>query len=108
MRMKTFTCIVLLLLALCLAAPASFAADKPASAKAAADYWLPVEGSDCQVWSDEALAQGEVIHWSGGCQEGKLSGKGVLEVFAGDKRTLRFEGTMRSGKAEAPERWRLP
>jgi len=31
-----------------------------------------------------------------------LSGKGVLEVFAGDKRTLRFEGEMRSGKAEGP------
>jgi len=31
-----------------------------------------------------------------------LSGKGVLEVFADDKRTLRFEGTMRSGRAEGP------
>ena len=29
MRLKTFTCIVILLLALCMAAPAAFAADKP-------------------------------------------------------------------------------
>ena len=67
-----------------------------------ADYWMPVEGTDCQVWSDEPLAQGEIIRWSGGCSEGKLSGMGVLEVFAGDKRTLWFEGTMRSGMAEGP------
>jgi hypothetical protein len=31
-----------------------------------------------------------------------LSGKGELEVFADDKQTLRFEGTMRSGRAEGP------
>ena len=67
-----------------------------------ADYWLPVEGTDCQVWSDEQLAKGEIIRWSGGCSEGKLSGNGVLEVFEGDKRTLRFEGTMLAGKAEGP------
>ena len=67
-----------------------------------ADYWLPVAGADCQGWSDEPLAKGEIIRWSGGCKEGKLSGNGVLEVFERDKRTLRFEGTMRSGRAEGP------
>ena len=68
----------------------------------AADYWLRVEGTDCKGWSDEPLVKGETIRWSGGCKEGKLSGNGVLEVFEGDKRTLRFEGTMQSGKAEGP------
>ena len=99
---KTFTVAAAGFMGICLAVPVSFAADQPASAKAAADYWLPVEGTDCQVWSDEPLAQGEIIRWSGGCSEGKLSGMGVLEVFAGDKRTLWFEGTMRSGRAEGP------
>jgi hypothetical protein len=33
---------------------------------------------------------------------GRLSGKGVLEVVENDKRTLRFEGEMRAGKAEGP------
>jgi hypothetical protein len=68
----------------------------------AGDYWLPVAGSDCQVWSDEPLAMGEIIRWSGRCHAGKLSGSGVLEVFEGDKRKLRFEGTMQSGRAEGP------
>ena len=26
-----------------------------------ADYWLPVEGTDCKVWNDEPPAKGEVI-----------------------------------------------
>jgi hypothetical protein len=67
-----------------------------------ADYWLPVEGTDCKVWSDEPMAKGETIRWSGGCKEGKLSGNSVLEVFEGHKRMLRFEGTMLAGKAEGP------
>ena len=99
---KTFPLVVAVFMGICLSAPATIAADLPASAKTAADYWLSVEGTDCQVWSDEPLAKGEIIRWRGGCSEGKLSGNGVLEVFAGDKRTLRFEGTMRSGRAEGP------
>ena len=40
----------------------------------------------------------------------ELSGKGVLEVFDNDNRTLRFEGEMRAGKtnyipAEAGRTW---
>jgi hypothetical protein len=37
----------------------------------ATDYWLPVAGTYCQVWSDETLQKDEVIRWSGGCKEGK-------------------------------------
>ncbi len=65
----------------------------------AADHWLPVEGTDCTVWSDQPLKPGEVIRWSGGCEDGRLSGQGVLEVTASGQRRLRFEGTMGGGKA---------
>jgi hypothetical protein len=65
----------------------------------AATHWLAVEGSNCKAWSDEALKPGEVIRWSGGCEDGRLSGKGVLEVTASGKRQLYFEGAMRGGKA---------
>jgi hypothetical protein len=65
----------------------------------AADHWLAVEGSNCKAWSDEALKPGEVVRWSGGCEDGRLSGKGVLEVTASGKRQLYFEGMMRGGKA---------
>jgi hypothetical protein len=66
----------------------------------AKDFWLKDSASGCEVWSDEPLSEGEEIHWSGGCKGEKLSGKGVLEVSEGDKRTLRFVGTMDAGKAE--------
>ena len=43
MRMKTFTCLVTLLLVLCLAAPASFAAEKP--------NILVIWGDDIGYWN---------------------------------------------------------
>ena len=52
------------------------------------------------MWSDEPLKPGEVICWSGGRADGRLSGKGVLEVTAPGQRQLRFERTMRGGKAD--------
>ena len=63
------------------------------------DHWLPVDGSDCTVWSDQALKPGEAIRWSGGCEDGRLAGKGVLEVTVSGQRQVRFEGVMRGGKA---------
>ena len=64
-----------------------------------ADHWLPVDGSDCTVWSDQPLKPGETIRWSGGCEDGRLAGQGVLEVTVSDQRQVRFEGVMRGGKA---------
>ncbi len=66
----------------------------------AADHWLAVDGSDCMVWSDERLKLGEVIQWSGGCEDGRLAGQGVLEVTVSGQRQVRFEGVMRGGKAD--------
>lgn len=63
-------------------------------------HWLPVEGSGCTVWADKAPKAGRVIHWTGGCDDGKLSGDGVLEVVADGESLLRFEGTFVAGKAE--------
>jgi len=67
----------------------------------AEDHWLASE-SGCRVWSDKPLEQGEVVRWTGGCEDEKLSGKGVLTVLAGDKTMVRFEGEMRGGKAQGP------
>jgi hypothetical protein len=53
------------------------------------------------VWNDESMAKGETIRWSGGCNEGKLSGNGVLEVFEGDKRTLRYWARSKAPEAKA-------
>ena len=66
----------------------------------AADHWLAVEGKNCKAWSERPLQPGELIRWSGGCEDGRLAGRGVLEVTASGQRQLLFEGTMRGGKAE--------
>jgi len=65
----------------------------------AADHWLAVDETDCTVWSDELLKPGEVIRWSGGCEDGRLSGEGVLQVSVSGNPGLRFEGVMQGGKA---------
>ena len=64
-----------------------------------ADHWLPVDGSDCTVWSDQPLKPGEAIRWSGGCEDGRLAGQGFLEVTVSGQRQVSFEGVMRGGKA---------
>jgi hypothetical protein len=63
------------------------------------DHWLPVDGSDCTVWSDQPLKPGETIRWNGGCEDGRLAGQGILEVTVSGQRQVRFEGVMRGGKA---------
>jgi hypothetical protein len=65
----------------------------------AAGHWLPVTGSDCTVWSDQPLDSGEVILWSGGCEDDRLSGTGTLEVSGGQGPGLWFEGRLSAGKA---------
>lgn len=65
--------------------------------------WLKDPITGCAVWTEKAAGD-EVVSWSGGCQEGKASGQGVLSCFADGKLTTRFDGTMVAGKAEGPGR----
>lgn len=67
--------------------------------QASQDLWLAVADSGCKVWSEEAMKPGEVVRWSGDCENDRLSGKGILEVVAAGQRQIYFEGTMRGGKA---------
>ncbi|MGI9401687.1 MAG: MORN repeat-containing protein [Rhizobiaceae bacterium] len=63
----------------------------------AEDYWLPVTGSDCQVWSDEK-PDGDQVSWSGKCTNGKISGKGMLEWKRGSELAGTYDGWMDGGK----------
>lgn len=67
------------------------------SAALAEDYWLPVAGSDCQVWSDEKPDDDQVT-WTGECDGGKASGRGMLEWKRGDKLAGTYDGRMKEGK----------
>jgi len=72
----------------------------PAQAAAPAEKnWLKDPITGCAVWTEKTEGQ-EVISWSGGCRDGKASGRGVLSWFSKAKLTTRFEGTMVAGKAE--------
>ncbi|WP_416898066.1 MAG: peptidoglycan-binding protein [Minwuia sp.] len=63
--------------------------------------WRRVEGSGCQVWIREARAR-QSFHWNGGCQGGKLHGKGRLtERYMLDGKWYERDyhnGEMRDGK----------
>jgi hypothetical protein len=69
----------------------------------AADRWLATD-SGCKVWSDEPLAEGETVAWSGGCKDDKLDGTGQLTVTREGRPVVRFDGEMRGGKANGKGR----
>jgi hypothetical protein len=71
----------------------ALAAAVPAAAQA--QGWVKT-ANGCQVWSAPAQA-GETVTWSGACQGGKASGKGVLVRSQGSTST-RFEGAMVEGR----------
>jgi len=58
MKMKTFTCLVTLLLAVCLAAPAASAADPSAGSEQSKPNILVIWGDDVGYWNVSAYNQG--------------------------------------------------
>jgi hypothetical protein len=71
----------------------------PASLTAMADEWLKDPITGCEVWNATPKGK-EVISWSGGCRDGKVSGTGALVWVTDGKLTGRFEGDMVEGKAQ--------
>ena len=61
--------------------------------------WLRDPISGCGVWNSEN-EENVSISWSGGCQDGKASGSGVLVWLENGKIVGRFKGTMSNGKAQ--------
>lgn len=63
----------------------------------AEDYWWKVEGGDCEVWSDDEVAD-PTVTWTGDCIDGKVAGFGMLEWSIGGKIAGAYEGEMDEGK----------
>lgn len=61
--------------------------------------WVKDPISGCEVWNSEN-EENVSISWSGGCQDGKASGSGVLVWLENGKIVGRFKGTMSNGKAQ--------
>ena len=43
----------------------------------AADFWLKDPDTGCEIWSDEAPTETEVVSWTGACLGGKAVGEGT-------------------------------
>lgn len=69
----------------------------PASAQNADDAWTPLKNNpDCTFWN-VTLLPGALATWSGACENGRVSGQGVLEL-KGESSDVRVEGEFLAGK----------
>ena len=59
--------------------------------------WLTTRNQPCKVW-DATPEPGQTVTWSGGCAEGKASGKG-RQVWRGREGVSIYEGEMHAGKS---------
>lgn len=67
---------------------------------AIAGEWIQDPISNCEVWNEEPSSGGDVISWSGACEDGKASGHGVLAWFADGALLARYVGVLKSGKLD--------
>ena len=66
----------------------------------AEEVWVTVANQDCQVDAGVPVEDGELVTWSGSCQDGRAIGLGVLQ-WSIDGRTVAFyEGGMLDGRLE--------
>jgi len=65
--------------------------------------WLADGLTGVEVWDDDSKAS-TVISWSGGDENGRASGPGVMSIFEEGKLIGRYLGTMRDGRAEGSGR----
>lgn len=90
-----------------LIAMTSVAAVSLSATVSAKDFWIKAQGTDCQVWSDEAPEAKDVVSWTGSCKDGKASGEGVLTWTEGGQPAGKYEGFMAAGKLNGPGKLHL-
>jgi len=61
-------------------------------------FWLQDPISSCSLWTHRAPASGELPSWSGGCEQGRADGEGVLSWFADQQLWGRYHGSMKAGR----------
>lgn len=66
----------------------------------AGEFWVKEFFQDCEVWSEEPLADGDILTWSGDCVGGQASGNGILIWNRGEQLLTRYDGDMVGGKLE--------
>jgi hypothetical protein len=81
----------LLWIAVALPLLASVAAAQPR------ESWIADARSGCSAWNPYPT-EGESITWSGGCRDGHLDGRGVLEWHYDGRVVERYDGEFRDGR----------
>jgi hypothetical protein len=65
-----------------------------------AGEWIEDPVNHCAVWNEEPSSGGDVISWSGECEDGKASGHGVLAWFTDGALLARYVGGLKAGKLD--------
>ena len=71
-----------------------------ASSLACAGEWVEDPISGCAIWNDEPSGGGDVVSWSGECEDGKAAGHGVLAWFADGGLLVRYVGALKAGRVD--------
>jgi hypothetical protein len=61
--------------------------------------WSKVANTNCLVWNSYPRTN-ETVTWSGGIEDGKSAGKGVLQWFTNGAPTTLYVGTLKGGLAD--------
>jgi hypothetical protein len=65
-----------------------------------AGEWIEDPINGCEVWNEEPSSGGDVISWSGACEDGKASGHGLLAWFTDGALLARYVGGLKAGKLD--------
>ncbi len=63
-----------------------------------ADSWVKDPRTGCQIWNSDSDSSKDVATWSGGCKDGKASGRGVLDWIHDGELIGTYEGEMENGR----------
>jgi hypothetical protein len=77
------------------------AASHVQAAQRAQPDWIVTTNNSCKVWNPEPQPN-ESVTWSGGCENGFATGKGVLKWTENGKPAVEFDGVYAKGKRNGP------
>jgi MORN repeat protein len=63
--------------------------------------WITTANQPCKVWNPEPRPN-ESVTWSGSCENGYASGKGILRWTENGRPEIEFDGQYKNGKRNGP------
>jgi MORN repeat len=63
--------------------------------------WITTANQPCKVWNPEPRPD-ESVTWSGACENGFATGKGILRWTENGKPEIEFDGEYKNGKRNGP------